>query len=111
HGSSYTWNWTDVGPGSRSFTLEMKAKSTVLNGTRAILKFHADYRDLNGNFRSNETSAVANFGASQIVLTLPSPYGEAHAGATRTYLLTIRNVGGFVAHNLCLAVTNDPQFN
>ncbi|TLZ91460.1 MAG: DUF11 domain-containing protein, partial [Methanobacteriota archaeon] len=64
-GSIYTWNWTDVGPGSRSFTLEMKAKSTVLNGTRAILKFHADYRDLNGNFRSNETSAVANFGASQ----------------------------------------------
>jgi len=110
-GSIYTWNWTDVGPGSRSFTLEMKAKSTVLNGTRAILKFHADYRDLNGNFRSNETSAVANFGASQIVLTLPSPTADAHAGDTRTYVLTIRNVGGFVAHNLWLVFTNDSHFD
>src|SRR5947207_12996969 len=86
-GSIYTWNWTDVGPGSRSFTLEMKAKSTVLNGTRAILKFHADYRDLTGNFRSTETSAVANFGASQIVLTLPSPYGGEPAGDTMPYPL------------------------
>jgi uncharacterized repeat protein (TIGR01451 family) len=111
-GSTYTWDWTDVGPGSRSFTLEMKAKSTVLNGTRAILKFHADYRDLNGNFRSNETLATANFVASQIVLDLTGPpSGDAHGGDTRTYVLVIRNVGGSVAHSLWLVFTNDSHFD
>src|SRR5207247_2995196 len=57
------------------------------------------------------SSAVANFGASQIVLTLPSPTADAHAGDTRTYVLTIRNVGGFVAHNLWLVFTNDSHFD
>src|SRR5207302_10965383 len=47
--STYTWSWTNVAPGSKSFSLELKAKPSVRDGSRANLTFHADYTDLNGN--------------------------------------------------------------
>jgi len=109
-GSTYMWRWVSVTPGSKSFSLELRTKPTVLNGSRANLMFHADYTDVNGNIRSANTSAIANFVASQIELRLDAPALESRVGETLKYTLRIRNVGGSVAHNLWLVYTNNSHF-
>ncbi|TLZ57820.1 MAG: DUF11 domain-containing protein [Methanobacteriota archaeon] len=110
-GSTYTWRWTNVTPGSKSFSLELRAKSTVRNGTRANLMFHADYTDVNGNFRPGvDASAIANFVASQIDMQLGAPSSDSRVGETLQYTLRIRNLGGSVAHDLWLVYTNNSHF-
>jgi uncharacterized repeat protein (TIGR01451 family) len=110
-GSRYTWNWTNVGPGSRSFSLELGARSTVLNGTRTTLAFHVDYTDVKGNFLSGVTQYVtANFVTSQIVMELIPPVFELRAGETLTYSVKIRNIGGISAHSVWLNYLNDSHY-
>jgi uncharacterized repeat protein (TIGR01451 family) len=110
-GSRYTWNWTNVGPGSRSFSLELGARPTVLNGTRTTLAFHVDYTDAKGNFLSGATQyATANFVASQIVMELTPQVLELRAGETFTYFMRIRNIGGISAHSVWLNYLNDSHY-
>jgi uncharacterized repeat protein (TIGR01451 family) len=110
-GSRYTWNWTSVGPGSRSFSLELSARTTVLNGTRTTLPFHVDYNDAKGNFLSGATQyATANFVASQIAMELTSGVLELRAGDTFTYSMRLRNIGGTSAHNVWLNYLNDSHY-
>gem|GEM_PF-3104757 len=110
-GFTYTWNWSGVAPGSKSFSLELKAKSTVLNGTRANLTFHADYTDGNGNFQTGEnTWSNANFTAAQIDLAMSPGTLSARSGQTITLRLDIRNIGGSSAHNVWITYANNPYF-
>jgi uncharacterized repeat protein (TIGR01451 family) len=110
-GSRYTWNWTNVGPGSRSFSLELGARPTVLNGTRTILAFHVDYTDVKGNFLSGATQyATANFVASQIAMELTPQALELRTGETFTYTMRIRNIGGMSAHHAWLNYLNDSHY-
>src|SRR5437879_8786083 len=97
--STYTWSWTNVAPGSKSFSLELKAKPSVRDGSRANLTFHADYTDLNGNLRSADAAAIANFVASQIKLKLEAPASESLVGDTLTYQVTVNNHGDSVARS------------
>jgi uncharacterized repeat protein (TIGR01451 family) len=110
-GSRYTWNWTNVAPGSRSFSLELGARPTVLNGTRTILAFHVDYTDVKGNFLSGATQyATANFVASQISMELTPQALELRTGETFTYTMRIRNIGGMSAHHAWLNYLNDSHY-
>ena len=108
--STYTWSWTNVAPGSKSFSLELKAKPSARDGSRVNLTFHADYTDLNGNIRSADAAAIANFVASQIKLKLEAPASESRVGETLKYQLTVQNNGGSVAHALWLVYTNNSHF-
>src|SRR5437879_7568765 len=96
--STYLRRWTNVAPGSKSFSLELKAKPSIRDGSRANLTLHADYTDLNGNIRSADAAAIANFVASQIKLKLDAPASESRVGETLKYTLNISNVRGSVAH-------------
>jgi len=110
-GSTYTWHWSNVAPGPKSFSLEFRAKTTVLDGTRANLTFHSDYTDSNGNFRPGvTTSAYADFIAPNIDMVLTAGPAQAHVGDTVALTLTIRNLGGSSAHNLWLTDAYDKRF-
>jgi hypothetical protein len=109
-GSTYTWGWKNVAPGSKSFSLELKAKPSVRDGSRENLTFHADFTDLNGNIRSADAAAIANFVAAQIKMHLDAPASESRVGETLKYTLTIQNLGGSVAHSLWLVYTNNSHF-
>jgi uncharacterized repeat protein (TIGR01451 family) len=110
-GSTYTWHWSNVAPGPKSFSLELQAKTTVLDGTRANLTFHSDYTDVNGNFRPGVTaSAYADFIAPRIDMVLTAAPDQAHVGDTVTFTLTMRNLGGSSAHNVWLTDTYDKRF-
>src|SRR5439155_544683 len=80
------------------------------DGSRVNLTFHADYTDLNGNIRSADAAAIANFVASQIKLKLEAPASESRVGETLKYQLTVQNNGGSVAHALWLVYTNNSHF-
>jgi len=110
--STYTWHWSDVAPGPKSFPLELTAKASVVQGTRANLTFHTDYTDANGAFRNGETaSAFANFVASRINLRLTTPpVLEAHAGETITVQLNVQNSGGSTARNIWITYENESHF-
>ncbi len=110
-GSTFTWHWTNVAPGPRSFSLELQAKASVLDGTGTDLVFHADYTDANGNFREGVTYiARANFVAPRIALVLSSGPGEARSGDLVRYNLTIVNLGSSTARNLWLTDAIDSRF-
>src|SRR5256712_937265 len=59
-GSRYTWDLAHLGPGSKSFSLELRAKATVQNGTFAELLFRADYTDANGHLRPAATANASD---------------------------------------------------
>src|SRR2546428_11720700 len=100
-GPTVPWHWSNGAPGPKSFSLEFRAKTTVLDGTRANLTFHSDYTDSNGNFRPGvTTSAYADFIAPNIDMVLTAGPAQAHVRDTVALTLTIRNLGGSSAHNL-----------
>jgi len=110
-GSTYTWQWTNVAPGPKSFPLELTAKGSVLDGTRANLTFHTDYTDANGNFRNGETrSAFANFIASRVNMVVTPSILEARAGDTIHLELNLSNIGGSAAQNIWVTYENDSHF-
>ena len=110
-GSTYTWHWSQVAPGPKSFPLELTAKASVLNGTRANLTFHTDYTDANGNFVNGETKwAITNFIASRINLVVSPLELAAKAKDTFNLLLTIRNIGGAEARNVWVSYLNESHF-
>lgn len=110
-GSTFTWHWTNVAPGPRSFSLELQAKASVLDGTATDLVFHADYTDANGNFREGVTYVShATFVAPRISFTLSSGPGEARSGDLVRYNLTIVNLGSSTARNLWLTDAIDSRF-
>ena len=109
--STFTWHWTNVAPGPRSFSLELQAKASVLDGTATDLVFHADYTDSNGNFRAGVTYVThATFVAPRIAFTLSSGPGEARSGDLVRYNLTIANLGSSTARNLWLTDAIDSRF-
>jgi uncharacterized repeat protein (TIGR01451 family) len=112
-GLIYTWHWSNVGPGSKSFPLELTAKSSALQGTRANVSLHTDYTDANGAFRNGETaSAFANFVAPRIILVLQTPEKvEARAGDTITVQLKVQNSGGATARNMWITYENESHFD
>ncbi len=99
-GSTYVWHWTNVAPGSKSFSLTLKVKPSVSDGTRENLTFHVDYTDRNGNFRPGITKyEVANFHAARFEMLLAGPQ-LVHTGDPLTLILSIRNRGTAEAHRL-----------
>lgn len=109
-GSTYTWHWTNVAPGPKSFSLELMAKSSVLDRTGTNLTFHTDYTDANGNLRPGETRSVSvDFVAPRIELSLTASRQDAHPGDSVTYNLTIHNIGSSSARNLWLTDQIDPH--
>ncbi|MGI0149692.1 MAG: hypothetical protein ACREDF_09205, partial [Thermoplasmata archaeon] len=110
-GSSYTWHWSNVAPGPKSFPLELTAKTSVINGSRANLTFHTDYTDAKGNFLNGETkSAFANFVASRINMLVTPSVVDVRAGDTITLRLILRNIGGSASRNIWVEYRNDSHF-
>jgi len=110
-GSTFTWHWTNVAPGPNSFSLKLRTKSSVVDGTATDLVFHTDYTDTNRNFREGVTFiARANFVAPRISLVLSSEPGEAKPGDLVRYNLTIVNLGSSTARNLWLTDAIDGRF-
>lgn len=111
-GSTYTWHWSNVTPGAKSFVLQLRARPSVLDGTRTNLTFHSDYTDKNGNFRpGNTTYANVNFVAPRIdIVTTASPQ-IARPGETVALKVNIRNLGSVAAHNLWLTTRVNRSFS
>lgn len=106
-GSTYIWHWSNVAPGPKAIPLELKAKPSVLNGTRANLTFRTDYTDANGNFVNGETRSVfADFVAARLNLWV-APGVEARAGDAITMVVTLRNIGGAASQTIWVTYAND----
>ena len=110
-GATYTWHWSGVAPGAKSFSLQLRAKPSVLDGTRTNLTFHTDYTDTNGNFRpGNTTYAVVNFVAPRIDMGVSAASAVVRPGETVALKVNVTNVGGSEAHNLWLTTELNPDF-
>jgi uncharacterized repeat protein (TIGR01451 family) len=106
-GSTYVWHWTNVAPGSKSFSLTLKAKPSVTDGTRENLTFHVDYTDRNGNFRPGITKyELANFHAARFEVILRGQQ-EVHTGDAITLRVSITNRGMAQAHRLWITTRID----
>ena len=111
-GSRYTWHWSNLGPGSKSFSLELRAKATVQNGTFAELLFRADYTDANGNLRPAATAnASIRFRAPQIQFDFTAAPLVGRPGDTIRYSLTVTNVGNSTIRNLWIEDALDPRLD
>src|SRR3989441_4036232 len=111
-GSRYTWHWSNLGPGSKSFSLELRAKATVQNGTFAELLFRADYTDANGNLRPAATAnASIRFRAPQIQFDFTAAPLVGRPGDTIRYSLTVTNVGNSTIRNLWIEDSLDPRLD
>ncbi len=111
-GSRYTWHWSNLGPGSKSFSLELRAKATVQNGTFAELLFRADYADANGNLRpSAAANASIRFRAPQIQFDFAASPLVGRSGDTIRYALTVTNVGNSTIRNLWIEDALDPRLD
>jgi len=111
-GSRYTWQWSNLGPGSKSFSLELRAKATVQNGTFAELLFRADYADANGNLRPPAAAnASIRFRAPQIQFGFTASPLVGRPGDTIRYALTVTNVGNSTIRNLWIEDALDPRLD
>ncbi len=111
-GSTYTWHWKNVAPGSNSFSLQVRARASVPNNGFASLDFHVDYTDGNGNLRTGSTaSAGVRFRAPQIVFALTTTPLQARPGDVIRYNLTFHNSGNATIRNLWLTDAFDPRFD
>lgn len=110
-GSTYTWHWSNVAPGAKTLSLQLRATQSVLDNTRTNLTFHTDYTDANGNFRpGNTTYAAVNFVAPRIDLRATATPQVVRPGDTVALRVNIRNVGTTAAHNLWLSTTIHRNF-
>ena len=110
-GSTYTWHWTNIAPGPKSFSLQLRAKPSVLNGTLAVLNFRTDFTDANGNPHNTTLFPVsARIRAPQVALIVAATPSQARPGDTIRYDLTFRNTGNATMRNLWLVDVLDPRF-
>src|SRR2546426_579771 len=109
-GSRYTWHWSNLGPESKTFSLELRAKATVQNGTFAELLFRADYTDANGNLRPAATAnASIRFRAPQIQFDFTAAPLVGRPGDTIRDSLTVTNVGNSTIRNRWIEDALDPR--
>jgi uncharacterized repeat protein (TIGR01451 family) len=102
-GSTYTWHWANIAPGPKSFSLQLRAQASVVNGTFTDLLFHADYTDANGNLRPSATGRVSvRFRAPQLQFAFTAAPLVARPGDTVRYTLTVSNIGNSTIRNLWL---------
>jgi len=109
-GSSYVWRWRSVGPGEKSFRLDLAAKPNVLDGSSSDLPFETAYTDEKGTLRG-QLSALARveFVAPVIELRLLEEAGELRPGDTFAYTLSVRNLGQGTSKNLWLLDSVDER--
>jgi uncharacterized repeat protein (TIGR01451 family) len=100
-GSTYTWYFTDVAPGTYTITVEVSVDIATPHGTELENFVTLDYTDDNGNqpYDTEEDSVIVTVTAPIMTIEKEANTAVADPGDFITYTLTYKNLGnGDAAH-------------
>jgi len=98
-GSTYSWHWQALPPGTKTFTLSLQATPGVADKSSANLVFRTNATDANGNLQPGATFSVhGSFVAPSVALALTQDADTSLPGGSFSYVVTVRNDGSTTAH-------------
>ncbi|UCE74302.1 MAG: DUF11 domain-containing protein, partial [Methanomassiliicoccales archaeon] len=98
-GDTYTWHFTDVGPGTYYITLKVKVDIGTEPGTTLLNEVTLEYTDANGNqpYDTESDNATVTCTAPDMTISKEADVSYADPGDIITYNITYSNNGNGVA--------------
>ena len=109
-GANYSWHWTNLGPGPRTFAVYLTVRPTTPDSTLTSVPFRLEYQDVNHLPRPPATMiATVKVIAPEIGLTLTADRSEVLPGDRLTFSLLISNGGETSARWVSVSDGVDPR--
>lgn len=111
-GTTLSWLWQDVAPGTGSYTLVLLAAPAARDGSAADFSVAVHSFDAGGNARAPSSfGGHVEFWAPSFLVSVSADRNDTRPGQTLTYTIRAHNVGRTTAQSLWLTDALDPHFS